>query len=99
MALVLERRREESILIDGYAGGPILVTVTKIRGDSGRVRLAITAPEELRISRLDPPPGEGRSRSAAKRTASASKPTPSASCTSLSGPTTGHATLRVRRSA
>ena len=45
--LVLTRKKDESIFIDGN----ITVTVSEIRG--GRVRLAIEAPREVRIERAE----------------------------------------------
>ena len=45
--LVLTRKKNESIFIDGK----ITVTVSEIRG--GRVRLAIEAPRNIRIERAE----------------------------------------------
>ena len=45
--LVLSRRKQESILV----GGQIKVTVVEIRGN--QVRLAIEAPEEIRVLRTE----------------------------------------------
>ena len=47
MALVLSRKRNESILI----GDDIVITVAEIRAD--RVRLAITAPKETPVHRQE----------------------------------------------
>ena len=46
--LVLSRKRNEAIVIDG---GRVLIHVVEIRGN--KVRLGITAPKEIRIDRLE----------------------------------------------
>jgi carbon storage regulator len=55
--LVLSRKTDESIVIDGR----IEVTVVQIEG--GRVRLGITAPREVSIRRSELPPRETTERS------------------------------------
>lgn len=45
--LVLTRRVDETIVIDGH----ILVTVLEVRGD--KVKLGIVAPEEITVHRLE----------------------------------------------
>ena len=47
MALILSRKRSESIVIDGN----IIITVDEING--GSVALAITAPRHVRVDRLE----------------------------------------------
>ena len=60
--LVLSRKTDESIVIDGR----IEVTVVQIEG--GRVRLGITAPREVAIRRSELPPREDLEHPAHDRT-------------------------------
>lgn len=66
--LVLSRKTDESILIDGR----IEVTVVQVEG--GRVRLGITAPREISIRRSELPPRDDSLRSESPATTRQSEP-------------------------
>lgn len=67
--LILTRRVKESLLI----GDDIVITITKIRGQT--VRVAVDAPSGVNVGRIDRPPLVP-SRTSSKQAADQAQPTP-----------------------